>query len=75
MRLYAEIATCWSVSVASQLGFMTGRSFVSFDMMVTVPRDVGAMRQAMMPAYWLPSLGCCLNGSEKLPTYAAAERY
>lgn len=48
---------------------------MSFDMMVMFPRDVGATILAMIPAYWLPSLGCCLNGSEKLPTYAAAERY
>lgn len=46
------MATAWSVAEERYDGWMMGRSFVMEDLMVTVPREVGAMRAASMVAYW-----------------------
>lgn len=45
-RLYAAIATCWSVGDWRAGVLMIGRSFVSADLRVTLPRDCGATRVA-----------------------------
>lgn len=74
MRLYVATATFWSVSVSSQFGLMIGGSAMSDELMVTLPRDVGATGQLTMDPY-CPVLGCCAKGSEKLPTKADATRY
>ena len=54
-RLKACTSTSWSVVEASQLGSTSGRTAVSDELMVTVPRDNGATRTAMNEAWleWL----------------------
>lgn len=37
------IATSWSVVVVSQLGLISGSTDVDVELIVTLPRDVGAM--------------------------------
>lgn len=50
-RLNACTATCWSVSLTSQFGLMTGLMLVSLDVMVTLPRESGATRAMLMEKY------------------------
>lgn len=50
-RLSACTATCWSVSVASHCGSMTGFVARSVELIVTVPWDVVALTATSMDAY------------------------
>lgn len=75
IRLNMAIASSWSALVDNQFGLMAGRSDVSADTRLTLPREVVVIRTPKIAAYWYPSLGWLFKRLEKFPTYPAPEIY